>query len=146
MKCIEAAVIVILLATFLPTHRALLHDIHEVVDFDTANLREFQYFKNLPSQDPKRAAQANLFLEHFQKKKAVLDYIEHLFLGNSPFTKESEIPFDPHFGRAWRPYFVKKYGWRGERLIDALGRGYSVKYLRKYGAIPKEYGTKYYPN
>lgn len=130
----------------MPLHQALLHDIHDVIDFDAVNLREFKFFKNLPSQDPKRAAQANLFLEHFQKKKAVLDYIEHLFLGNSPFTQESEIPFDPHFGRAWRPYFVRKYGWRGERLIDSLGRGYSMKQLRQYGAIPKDYGTKYYPN
>ncbi|XP_061396296.1 uncharacterized protein LOC133331924 [Musca vetustissima] len=146
MRGILAAALLLLLGAFLPLNQALLHDIHEVIDFDSANLRDFQYFKNLPSQDPKRAGQANLFLEHFQKKKAILDYVEHLFLGNSPFTKESEIPFDPHFGRAWRPYYVRKYGWRGERLIDSLGRGYSLNELRKYGAIPKEYGTKYYPN
>ncbi|XP_073813089.1 uncharacterized protein [Musca autumnalis] len=143
MKGILAAAL-LLLGAFLPLHQALLHDLHEVIDFDSVNLRDFQYFKNLPSQDPKR--EANLFLEHFQKKKAILDYVEHLFLGNSPFTKESEIPFDPHFGRAWRPYYVRKFGWRGERLIDSLGRGYSLKELRQYGAIPKEYGTKYYPN
>lgn len=133
-------------ASCLPALQALLHDAHEVIDLSNVDLINYQYFKNLPSQDPRRAAQANLFLEHFQKKKAVLDYVENLFLGNSPFTQESEIPFDPHFGRAWRPHYVRKYGWRGERLIDALGRGYSMQQLRQFGAIPREFGTNYYPS
>uniref|UniRef100_A0A1A9ZNQ7 Uncharacterized protein n=1 Tax=Glossina pallidipes TaxID=7398 RepID=A0A1A9ZNQ7_GLOPL len=100
-----------------------LHDLHDVINFANVDFKNFKYFKNLPSQNPKTASPANQFLEHFQKKKAILDYFENLFFGNSPFTPESEIPFDPHFGRKWRPHYAKCFGWRGYRLIDALGRG-----------------------
>lgn len=133
-----------ILALFVPFNQAILNDVHDAIGWSNLDLINFQYFKNLPSQDPKKAAAANLFFEHFQRKKAVLDYFENLFFGNSPFTKESEIPFDPHFGHAWRPYYVRKFGWRGDRLIDALGKGYSIKQLRHFGAIPKDYGTNYY--
>ncbi|XP_064548915.1 uncharacterized protein LOC135435681 [Drosophila montana] len=102
-------------------------------DFSNVDLVNFEYFKNLD--------QANPLLAHFQKKKAVLDYMERLFLGNSPFQQPSEIPFDPHFGRAWRPAYERKFGRRGERLIAALGSGYSLRQLRHFGAIPREYGT-----
>ncbi|XP_037950593.1 uncharacterized protein LOC119681461 [Teleopsis dalmanni] len=125
---------------------ALLHDIFEVVDLSNLDLANYEFFKNLPSQNPKTAAQANLFIEHFQKKKAVLDYLDNLFFGNSPFARETEIVFNPHFGRAWRPYFERKYGKRGERLIAVLGRGHTLQQLRTYGAIPKEFGRIYYPS
>ncbi|XP_004526559.1 uncharacterized protein LOC101456450 [Ceratitis capitata] len=124
---------------------ALLHDILDILDLQNLDLANYEYFRNLPSQNPKTAPQANLFLEHFQKKKAVLDYIEHLFLGTSPFTQKSEIPFNPHFGRAWRPYFERRYGKRGANLVDMLGRGYSLQQLRQQGAIPQDFGTIYYP-
>ncbi|XP_036223262.1 uncharacterized protein [Bactrocera oleae] len=124
---------------------ALLHDILDIVDLQNLDLTNYDYFRNLPSQNPKTAGQANLFLEHFQKKKAVLDYIEHLFLGTSPFTQKSEIPFNPHFGRAWRPYFQRRYGKRGVNLVDMLGRGYTLQQLRQQGAIPNDFGTPYYP-
>ncbi|KRF78542.1 uncharacterized protein [Drosophila virilis] len=104
-------------------------------DFSNVDLVNFEYFKNLDSPE------AHPLLVHFQKKKAVLDYIERLFLGNSPFQQPSEIPFDPHFGRAWRPTYERKFGRRGERLIAALGSGYSLRQLRHFGAIPREYGT-----
>ncbi|TMW44080.1 hypothetical protein DOY81_010838 [Sarcophaga bullata] len=134
------------LSSIVPFSWCIVNHVHDGIGWTNVDLVNFQYFKNLPSQDPKRAAHANLFLEHFQKKKAVLDYFENLFFGNSPFTKESEIPFDPHFGRAWRPYYVRKFGWRGERLIDALGKGYSIKDLKHFGAIPRDYGARYYPS
>ncbi|ALC41569.1 CG15650, partial [Drosophila busckii] len=118
--------------------------LHEGFDFSNVDLVNFQYFKNLDSQDPRTGAQANPIIVHFQKKKAVLDYLERLFLGNSPFQQPTEIPFDPHFGRAWRPIYEKKFGRRGERLIAALGSGYSIKQLRHFGAIPYEYGTRFY--
>ncbi|XP_036330496.1 uncharacterized protein LOC118742485 isoform X1 [Rhagoletis pomonella] len=125
--------------------QALIHDIIDIIDLQSLNLANYEYFRNLPSQNPKTAAKANLFREHFQKKKAVLDYIEHLFLGTSPFSQESEIPFNPHLGRAWRPYFERKYGKHGANLVDMLGRGYSLQQLRQQGAIPKDFGTPYYP-
>ncbi|XP_018796888.1 PREDICTED: uncharacterized protein LOC108973842 [Bactrocera latifrons] len=125
--------------------QALLHDILDIVDLQNVDLRNYEYFRNLPSQNPKTAGQANLLLEHFQKKKAVLDYIEHLFLGTSPFTRKSEIPFNPHFGRAWRPYFESRYGKHGVNLVDMLGRGYTLQQLRQQGAIPNDFGTPYYP-
>jgi len=59
--------------------RATLHDLPGVFDFSNVDLVNFQYFKNLASQDPRTAANANPFLEHFQKKKAVLDYLDRLF-------------------------------------------------------------------
>ncbi|KAH8280380.1 hypothetical protein KR018_005230 [Drosophila ironensis] len=129
-----------------PRVPATLHDLPAVFDFSNLDLVNFQYFKNLPSQDPRTAATANPFLEHFQKKKAVLDYLDRLFFGNSPFQQPSEIPFDPHFGRSWRPNFQRKFGYRGERLIAALGSGYSVRQLRHFGAIPQEFGTPHYPS
>ncbi|XP_034102869.1 uncharacterized protein LOC132791849 [Drosophila nasuta] len=132
---------VALMCLQIPASRATLY---EGFDFSNVDLVNFEYFKNLASQDPRTGAQANPILVHFQKKKAVLDYIERLFLGNSPFQQPSEIPFDPHFGRAWRPTYERKFGRRGERLIAALGSGYSLKQLRHFGAIPYEYGTSYY--
>ncbi|KAH8410976.1 hypothetical protein KR222_004515 [Zaprionus bogoriensis] len=127
--------------------RATFHEAFDFnFDFSNVDLVNYQYFKNLASQDPRTAAQANPLLEHFQKKKAVLDYIERLFLGNSPFEQPSEIPFDPHFGRAWRPTYERKFGPRGERLIAALGSGYTLRQLRQFGAIPYEYGTRNYPS
>ncbi|XP_053967373.1 uncharacterized protein LOC128868853 [Anastrepha ludens] len=125
--------------------QALLHDIIDVIDLQNLDLANYEYFRNLPSQNPKLAPQANLFFEHFQKKKAVLDYVEHLFFGTSPFTQKSEIPFNPHFGSAWRPYFERRYGKRGANLVDMLGKGYSLQQLRQQGAIPKDFGTIYYP-
>ncbi|XP_017027016.2 uncharacterized protein [Drosophila kikkawai] len=144
-------VLIAALAVMCSTDRfvlATLHDLPGVFDFDFSNvdLVNFQYFKNLPSQDPRTAATANPFLEHFQKKKAVLDYLDRLFFGNSPFQQPSEIPFDPHFGRAWRPVYERKFGHRGERLIAALGSGYSIRQLRHFGAIPQEFGTAHYPS
>ncbi|KAL7736112.1 hypothetical protein ACLKA6_003846 [Drosophila palustris] len=118
-KYVLIAVALILMCLQLPASQATFHEF----DFSNVDLVNFEYFKNLASQDPRTAAQANPILEHFQKKKAVLDYIERLFLGNSPFQQPSEIPFDPHFGRAWRPTYERKFGRRGERLIAALGSG-----------------------
>ncbi|XP_022224760.2 uncharacterized protein LOC111075635 isoform X2 [Drosophila obscura] len=129
-----------------PAVQATLHDFHEVFDFSNVDLANFQYFKNLASQDPRTAATASPLLVHFQKKKAVLDYVDRLFFGNSPFQQASEIPFDPHFGRSWRPNYERKFGFRGERLIAALGSGYSVRQLRHFGAIPQEFGTPHYPS
>ncbi|EDW35824.1 GL17465 [Drosophila persimilis] len=129
-----------------PAVQATLHDLHEAFDFSNVDLVNFQYFKNLASQDPRTAATASPLLVHFQKKKAVLDYLDRLFFGNSPFQQASEIPFDPHFGRAWRPHYERKFGFRGERLIAALGSGYSVRQLRHFGAIPQEFGTPHYPS
>ncbi|XP_030375277.1 uncharacterized protein LOC115624643 [Scaptodrosophila lebanonensis] len=134
----------IALALMLPAYATLL-DL-PMFDYSNVDFKNFQYFKNLASQNPRTAAQANPLLEHFQKKKAVLDYLDRLFFGNSPFTQPSEIPFDPHFGKAWRPHYQRKFGYRGERLIAALGSGYSVKQLRTFGAIPYEFGTGYYPS
>jgi len=45
--------------------RATLHDLPGVFDFSNVDLVNFQYFKNLASQDPRTAANANPFLEHF---------------------------------------------------------------------------------
>lgn len=126
--------------------QATLHDLPGVFGFSNVDLVNFQYFKNLASQDPRTAATANPLLVHFQKKKAVLDYLDRLFFGNSPFQQPSEIPFDPHFGRSWRPVYERRFGYRGERLIAALGSGYSVPQLRHFGAIPREYGTPNYPS
>ncbi|EDW85951.1 uncharacterized protein Dwil_GK22871 [Drosophila willistoni] len=140
-KFVLIAMAIMCLSQVPPTVRATFHDFHEVFDFSNLDLVNFEYFKNLDSQDPRTGAQANPIIVHFQKKKAVLDYIERLFLGNSPFQQPSEIPFDPHFGRAWQPTYERKFGHRGERLIAALGSGYSIKELRYFGAIPREYGT-----
>lgn len=130
------------LASILPLLQATLNNIDDTIGWSNLDLIHFQYFKNLPSP----GAQPNLFLGHFQRKKAVLDYFENLLFGNSPFMRESEILFDPNFGQAWRPHYVRKFGWKGERLIEALGKGYSVKQLRHFGAIPRNYGTAYYPS
>ncbi|EDW02467.1 GH19873 [Drosophila grimshawi] len=135
--------VLIAIALMLP---ATWSTLHEGFDFSNVDLVNFEYFKNLDSQHPQRGAQANPIIVHFQKKKAVLDYFERLFLGNSPFQQPSEIPFDPHFGRNWRPNYEHKFGRRGERLIAALGSGYSIRQLRHFGAIPQEYGTRHYPS
>lgn len=116
------------------------------MDIWSEDLKDFQYFKNLPSANPATAKNTNYLLEHFQKKKAVLNYFENLFFGNSILQGVHKIPFNPQFGRAWQPYFEQKYGWRGEKLIDALGKGYSLQQLRQYGAIPKEFGQPNYPS
>ncbi|XP_034655000.1 uncharacterized protein LOC117892698 [Drosophila subobscura] len=145
-KYVLIAALAVVMCLQLPDARATLHDFHEVFDFSNVDLANFQYFKNLASQDPRTAATASPLLEHFQKKKAVLDYLDRLFFGNSPFQQASEIPFDPHFGRAWRPHYERKFGFRGERLIAALGSGYSVRQLRHFGAIPQEFGTPHYPS
>lgn len=108
------------------------------------DLANHKYFKNLPSQDEKKAAKVNLLLEHFQKKKAVLDYIENLLFGSSIFHQKSTIAFNPSFGKAWRPHFEHHYGKRGERLIELLGQGASLEKLRYHGAIPAEFNRPIY--
>ncbi|XP_067631397.1 uncharacterized protein [Eurosta solidaginis] len=124
---------------------AILNDIFEIIDLQNLDLANFEYFRNLPSQNPKTAGQANPLQEHFLKKKAMFDYVEHLFFGLSPLTQPSEIEFNPHFGRAWRPYFEGRHGKRGAKLVEMLGRGYSLEQLRRQGAIPRDFGTRNYP-
>lgn len=128
-----------------------IHTLKEYLDFWNVDLGKHEYFKNLPSQRKRILSPSNVdtdaigvgnqlkeqVLECFQKKKAILDYISNLFFGTSPFHQESDIPFDPRFGKAWRPYFIRKYGWQGQALIEALGKGYSLESIQKYG-LPRE--------
>lgn len=127
--------------------------IRDYLDFWNLDLTKHEYFKNLPSQkkkwlypsenlDDKEANPLkDYLLEYLQKKKAILDYIGNLFFGTSPFNQESEMLFDPRFGKAWRPYFIQKYGWQGQKLIEALGKGHSLEFIQKYG-IPNNYGGR----
>lgn len=132
---------------------ATFQAIKDYFDFWNVDLAKHEYFKNLPSQKNKllhpyennndksvEIPLTDYILEYFQKKKAILDYIGNLFFGTSPFNQESEILFDPRFGKAWRPYFIRKYGWQGQKLIEALGKGHSLEFIQKYG-IPNKSGS-----
>ncbi|XP_055919391.1 uncharacterized protein LOC129951322 [Eupeodes corollae] len=113
----------------------------DIFDFSNLDWSKFRFFRNLPSQNPATAPYANPVLEHFQKKKAVLDYLDRLLLGNSLLGPPTPIEFHPNYGKAWRPYFEHHYGRRAERLIELLGSGASVDKLKYHGVLPQDFGS-----
>ena len=81
--------------------------------------------------------------QHFEKKKAILTYLQNMFFGNPSHNEEMRIEFDPNFGEAWKPHYEHYYGNKGQRLVDLFGRGYAPEELQNHGPIPKDFGEYY---
>lgn len=59
-----------------------------------------------------------------KRAKAVAVYFRNVFLGNPALNYKQEMVFDPEEARTrWRPEYIRKFGYRGERLVEFLGSG-----------------------
>ncbi|XP_055372766.1 uncharacterized protein LOC129606454 [Condylostylus longicornis] len=124
-------------------------------DFDLSNLdiSKHKFFKNFP--DLSRHPKANIWDhidQHFQKKLAVAKYFGRLLFGTPQDNEVVKIEFDPNFGHAWRPYYQRRYGYRGENFIKQIGKGHSpvrqqrsMSYKRERAGDSESYSTTYIP-
>ena len=55
--------------------------------------------------------------------KSVYDYLRGVVVGNPLQKIKFKFVFDPSSGQKWAQKYQSKYGFRGEKLVEALGRG-----------------------
>lgn len=65
----------------------------------------------------------NIFVRNQKRAKAVARYFRYLLLGSPALNYRLDMEFDPEEALRWRKEYVRKFGYRGERLIDFLGSG-----------------------
>lgn len=65
----------------------------------------------------------NIFVRNHKRAKAVARYFRYLLLGSPALNYRLDMEFDPEEALRWRKEYVRKFGYRGERLIDFLGSG-----------------------
>lgn len=79
------------------------------------------------------------FVTAYQKTKAALEYFKQVLAGDPLMNKRMEISFDPDEPARNAPSYQRHFGYRGERLVELLGKGLDVKTLEYYGAIPRRH-------
>lgn len=72
----------------------------------------------------------NFIVKNYKRINAVGRYFHYLLLGNPSLFQNHSIVFDPKDGLLWRPEYIRKFGYRGERLVDFLGSGPTKEQLQ----------------
>lgn len=95
------------------------------VRFELPNfhLRGYPFFKPNPYAPKGAGMNDSLIVRNYKRASAVARYFKNLFLGNPDLYIKSTAIFDPTAGRRWRPDYIRKFGYRGERLTQFLGSG-----------------------
>lgn len=66
----------------------------------------------------------NILVRNQKRAKAMALFFRNLFLGNPALSNRLEFSFNPKEARErWRPEYIRKFGNRGERLVEFLGSG-----------------------
>lgn len=121
------------------------------IDFSNVDLKNFKYFRPASTTPPPAFYIKSLgvyvrplprrespFETAFKKTRAVYEYFKQVLAGDPLANMRLNIRFDPDFAARNAPLFQKHYGYRGERLVDLLGRGANLKELEYYGAVPRK--------
>lgn len=86
-------------------------------------LKGHKFFIPNPNAPKGAGANDNFLVKNYKKLNAVTRYFNYLLLGNPALTQKHSTVFDPKDGLRWRPEYVRKFGYRGDRLIAFLGSG-----------------------
>lgn len=86
-------------------------------------LRGHKFFHPNPNAPKNAGMYDGLVLKNYKRVRAAARFFNHLFLGNPALSQENIMEFDPTDAMKWRPEYIRKFGYRGERLIKFLGSG-----------------------
>lgn len=111
----------------------------DLSNLDLSNMKFFKYPQKTHTGEIlyRRHQPFNIFdpIDHFHRAKAMLKYFADVLFGKSKYKREIAVFFHPDTASRLRPHFQQKYGYRGERLIAALGSGYDESDLIHYDAL-----------
>ncbi|KAG4073262.1 hypothetical protein HA402_008608 [Bradysia odoriphaga] len=62
--------------------------------------------------------------DNFNRVKAMMAYFAEVILGGAKYQRDIAVHFHPDTGAKSRYNYQQKFGYRGERLIAALGNGF----------------------
>lgn len=123
------------------------------LDFSNVNLKNFKYFRYPTTKAPPIYFLKNLGVyvrplppkenpieKAYKRAVAVYRYTKQLLTGDPLANQRLNFRFDQNVAEMNAPIFQRHYGYRGERLVDLLGRGADLNVLEYYGAIPKRQG------
>lgn len=65
----------------------------------------------------------NIIVRNQKRISAIGTFFRNVFLGNPALHYKLDMVFDPEEALRWRSEYVRKFGYRGERLIEFLGSG-----------------------
>lgn len=86
--------------------------------------RGHKFFVPNPNAPKDAGLNDNIIVRNQKRAKAVAVYFRNLLLGNPALNYKQEMVFDPQDARVrWRPEYIRKFGYRGERLVEFLGSG-----------------------
>ena len=92
--------------------------------FPYLGLKGHKFFIPNPYAPKGAGMNDNIIVRNQKKAKAVAVYFRNLLLGNPLFEHRSYFNFNPEEARSsWRAEYIRKFGYRGERLVDFLGSG-----------------------
>lgn len=98
------------------------------------NYQFFQYPRVNPSPYGKEPEPPSILQDGLNRAGAIVTYFRNTLLGNPWLDTRHTIPFDPEAGKRNAYEYQRKHGYRGEKLIALIGKGYSPESLRNYNA------------
>lgn len=87
-------------------------------------LRGHKFFIPNPNASKGAGMNDNIVVRNQKRAKAVAIFFRNLFGGNPDLNYRLNMVFDPEEAKnRWRPEYIRKFGYRGERLVEFLGSG-----------------------
>lgn len=106
------------------------------ITWDELGLDNFKFFQ--PNPNSPKSAQEPTFIEfYWGRTKAIGTFFRNLFFGHPDLQTFQKIQLDPIGGLKWRQNYQNRFGYRGERLVEALGAGLSPTQLRDYDVVDR---------
>lgn len=93
-------------------------------------LEGHKFFPPNPNAPKGSGMNDNFIVKNYKRFNAVTRYFNYLLLGNPSLSQEHSMVFDPTDALRWRPEYIRKFGYRGERLVDFLGSGPTKEQLQ----------------
>lgn len=87
-------------------------------------LRGHKFFIPNPKYPIGAGMNDNIIVRNQKRVRAVRTFFRNLAFGSPVLNYKLDYVIDPEEAKQkWRPEYVRKFGYRGQRLIDFLGSG-----------------------
>lgn len=101
------------------------------------NFRYFQYPRINPTPYMKAPEPTSILRDGFNRAGAIVTYFRNTIFGSPWLETRHTIPFDPEAGKRNAYEYQQRHGYRGEKLIALIGKGYSPESLRNSNVDPR---------
>lgn len=109
------------------------------IDSPEVDFRNFPFFRYLTRDGrPASPQQLSLLQNGLERAGAVVKYVRNTFLGSPWLRTQHTVPFDPSAGQRNSAEYQQKYGFRGERLIELIGKGIPPEALKFISVDPRQ--------